>query len=116
MNGVLKKWAKEGTKSKGLLASADIPALSLSDVDTIVFLSPVLTDLEYLQACGRVIRQGSQAVRRGTPVQVVVLTATGTVEETDVERLRRFEKMARDMSDGLPSCEASSGSSEDAPR
>ena len=59
----LKAWQTGGFK--GLLSDPDLPALNLSEASTVVFLSPVLTDTQFVQAAGRVVRQGSPERRDG---------------------------------------------------
>ena len=50
----LRAW--QGGGFKGLLSDPDLPALSLNEGSTFVFLSPMLTDTEFVQAAGRVVR------------------------------------------------------------
>ena len=90
----LKAWQTGGFK--GLLSDPEIPALNLSEASTVVFLSPVLTDTQFLQAAGRVVRQGSLHQR----VRVVVLGAAQSAETEDAARIERFRKIAHDMSMG----------------
>jgi SNF2 family DNA or RNA helicase len=90
----LKAWQAGGFK--GLLSDPDIPALNLSEASTVVFLSPALTDTQFVQATGRVVRQGSLHRR----VRVVVLAAAQSAETDDAARVERFRAIAHDMSQG----------------
>ena len=90
----LRKWQRGG--AKGLLAPPELPALNLPQATTIVFLSPILEDTEFIQATGRVVRQGSEADN----VKVVILCADGTIEAKDNQRLERFREMAIQISRG----------------
>ena len=67
---------------KGLLSHPDIPALNLCQATAIVFLSPLVTDTEYVQAADRLVRQGSEATRRGERARVIVLCAQDMREPT----------------------------------
>ena len=53
----LRAW--QGGGFKGLLSDPELPALNLSEASVVVFLSPMLTDAQFVQAAGRVVRQGS---------------------------------------------------------
>jgi SNF2 family DNA or RNA helicase len=90
----LKAWQTGGFK--GLLSDPDLPALNLSEASVVVFLSPILTDTQFVQAAGRVVRQGSHH----TSVRVVVLGAAQSAETEDVTRMERFRAIAHDMSQG----------------
>ena len=90
----LRRWQRG--RAKGLLAPPELPALNLPQATTIVFLSPILEDTEFIQATGRVVRQGSEADK----VKVVILCADGTVEAKDNQRLERFKEMAVQISRG----------------
>ena len=70
----LKAWQTGGFK--GLLSDPDLPGLNLSEASVVVFLSPVLTDTQFVQAAGRVVRQGSHH----TSVRVIVLGAAQSAE------------------------------------
>jgi hypothetical protein len=100
LQSVLRRWQK-GSHSKGLLSDPDIPALTLSEVTHVVFLSPRVTDRQFVQACGRAIRQGSDCIQSGKPVRVTVLGAEGTPESTDLPRIARFRRIALDLADGI---------------
>ena len=90
----LKAWQAGGFK--GLLSDPDLPALNLSEASTVVFLSPVLTDMQFVQAAGRVVRQGSHH----TSVRVIVLGAAQSTETEDVTRIERFRTIMHDMTKG----------------
>ena len=92
----LRAWQAGGFK--GLLSDPDLPGLSLSEASTVVFLSPQLTDVQFTQATGRVVRQGSFHKN----VRVIVLGAAGNQETEDAEKIERFCQIA---------CEHSSGTS-----
>ena len=98
LQGTLGRWRKGACK--GLLSAPDIPSLNLSEASTIVFLSPLMTDTEYTQATGRVVRQGSDAVRRGESVRVIILGSKDTVETADLPTIERFKKIAFDIAQG----------------
>ena len=98
LQGTLRRWQKGACK--GLLSAPDIPSLNLSEASTIVFLSPLMTDTEYTQATGRVVRQGSDAVNRGECVRVIILGSTDTVETADAPRIERFKRIAFDIAQG----------------
>ena len=84
----LKSW--ERGACKGLLSDPDLPALSLSQASAVVFLSPMLTDTQFTQAAGRVVRQGSLHAS----VRVIVLGAANTIEDEDAEKVARFRAIA----------------------
>ena len=67
----LRAW--QGGSYKGLLSDPDLPALNLSEASVVVFLSPLLTDTQFAQATGRVVRQGSFHEN----VRVIVMAADG---------------------------------------
>ena len=90
----LKAWQAGGFK--GLLSDPDLPSINLSEASVVVFLSPILTDTQYIQATGRVVRQGSLHQR----VRVVVLGAAQSAETEDAARIERFRKIAHNMSMG----------------
>ena len=90
----LKAWQTGGFK--GLLSDPDIPALNLSEASTVVFLSPVLTDTQFAQAAGRVVRQGSHH----TSVRVIVLGAAQSAETEDAARIERFRVITHNMTTG----------------
>ncbi len=93
----LRAWQAGGFK--GLLSDPDLPALNLSEASTVVFLSPQLTDVQFTQATGRVVRQGSFHKR----VRVIVLGAAGTRETEDAEMIARFRRIACEHSSGTSS-------------
>ena len=76
---------------KGLLSDPDIPALNLSEASTVVFLSPMLTDTQFVQAAGRVVRQGSHHAS----VRVIVLAAAQSAEAQDAARVDRFRRLSQ---------------------
>ena len=82
LQGTLRRWQKGACK--GLLSAPDIPSLNLSEASTIVFLSPLMTDAEYTQATGRVVREGSDGVRRGESVRVFILGSKDTIETNEL--------------------------------
>ena len=84
----LKSW--ERGACKGLLSDPDLPALSLSQASAVVFLSPMLTDTQFTQAAGRVVRQGSLH----SSVRVIVLGAASTIETEDGDKMERFRRIA----------------------
>lgn len=94
----LRRWQRGD--AKGLLAPPVLPALNLPQATMIVFLSPLLEDTEFIQATGRVVRQGSEAAGRGEKVKVVMLCAENTIELNDERRLERFREMAFQISRG----------------
>ena len=98
LQGTLRRWQKGACK--GLLSAPDIPSLNLSEANMIVFLSPLMTDTEYTQATGRVVRQGSDAVHRGESVRVIILGSKDTVETADLAKIERFKKIAFDIAQG----------------
>ena len=63
----------------------------LSEASTVVFLSPMLTDTQFVQAAGRVLRQGSYHVR----VRVIVLAAAQSTETDDAARVDRFRQLSQ---------------------
>ena len=85
----LKAWQTGGFK--GLLSDPDLPALNLSEASTVVFLSPMLTDTQFVQAAGRVVRQGSHHAS----VRVVVLAAVQSAETEDAARVERFRRLSQ---------------------
>ena len=85
----LKAWQTGGFK--GLLSDPDIPALNLSEASTVVFLSPVPRDAQFVQAAGRVVRQGSHH----TSVRVIV-----GAETEDAARIERFRVITHNMTTG----------------
>ena len=93
----LRAWQAGGYK--GLLSDPDLPALSLSEASTVVFLSPQLTDVQFTQATGRVVRQGSFHTR----VRVIVMAAEATRETEDAEKIERFRQTACMHSEEAPS-------------
>ena len=93
----LRTWQAGGFK--GLLSDPDLPGLSLSEASTVVFLSPQLTDVQFTQATGRVVRQGSFHKN----VRVIVLGAAGTQETEDAEKIERFCQIACEHSSGTSS-------------
>ncbi len=98
IQGTLSRWQRGD--AKGLLSHPEIPALNLSEANAVVFLSPILTDTEFIQATGRVVRQGSEAARRGEAVKVIILAANDTIETADLNRIERFQRIARNISQG----------------
>ena len=70
----LRAWQTGGFK--GLLSDPEIPGLNLSEASAVVFLSPMLTDTQFTQAAGRVVRQGSHH----TSARVIVLGAAQSAE------------------------------------
>ena len=76
---------------KGLLSDPGLPALNLSEASTVVFLSPMLTDTQFVQAAGRVVRQGSYHAR----VRVIVLAAAQSTETEDATRVDRFRQLSQ---------------------
>ena len=93
----LKAWQTGGFK--GLLSDPDLPSINLSEASTVVFLSPQLTDVQFAQAAGRVVRQGSFHAR----VRVIVMAAAATQETEDTEKIERFRQTACMYSDEAPS-------------
>ena len=85
----LKAWQTGGFK--GLLSDPGLPALNLSEASTVVFLSPMLTDTQFVQAAGRVVRQGSHHAR----VHVIVLAAAQSTETEDAARVDRFRQLSQ---------------------
>ncbi len=90
----LRAW--QGGGFKGLLGDPELPALNLSEASTVVFLSPMLTDTQFVQATGRIVRQGSHHNR----VRVVVLGTSASAETDDGARIERFRTISHDMSKG----------------
>ena len=90
----LKAWQMGGFK--GLLSDPDLPALNSSEASTVVFLSPVLTDTQVVQAAGRVVRQGSHH----TSVRVIVLGAAQSAETEDATRIERLRVITHNMTTG----------------
>ena len=84
----LRAW--QGGGYKGLLSDPDLPSLNLSEASTVVFLSPMLTETQFTQAAGRVVRQGSLHAS----VRVIVLGAANTIEDEDAGKLERFRAIA----------------------
>ena len=84
----LRAW--QGGGYKGLLSDPDLPSLNLSEASTVVFLSPMLTETQFTQAAGRVVRQGSLRAS----VRVIVLGAANTIEDEDAGKLERFRAIA----------------------
>ena len=84
----LRAW--QGGSYKGLLSDPDLPALNLSEASVVVFLSPLLTDTQFAQATGRVVRQGSFHEN----VRVIVMAADGTQESEDLAKIERFREIA----------------------
>ena len=82
-----------------MLSDPDIPALNLGEARTIVFISPQLTDVQFAQAAGRVVRQGIFH----NSVRVVVLGAAATRETEDAEKTDRFRRIACEHSGGTSS-------------
>ena len=64
--------------------------MNLSQASAVVFLSPMLTDTQFTQAAGRVVRQGSLH----SSVRVIVLGAANTIETEDAEKVERFRRIA----------------------
>ena len=85
----LKAWQTGGFK--GLLSDPDLPSINLSEASTVVFLSPMLTDTQFVQAAGRVVRQGSHHAR----VRVIVLAAAQSAETEDAARADRFRQLSQ---------------------
>ena len=86
---ILKAWQTGGFK--GLLSDPDLPSINLSEASTVVFLSPTLTDTQFVQAAGRVVRQGSYHVR----VRVIVLAAAQSTETEDAARADRLRQLSQ---------------------
>jgi len=84
---------------KGLLSDPDLPGLNMSEASAVVFLSPQLTDVQFAQAAGRVVRQGSFHKH----VRVVVLGAAATRETDDADKIQRFRQIACMHSDASSS-------------
>ena len=84
---------------KGLLSDPDLPSQNMSEASTVVFLSPQLTDVQFTQATGRVVRQGSFH----TQVRVIVMAAAATQETEDAEKIERFRQTTCMHSDEAPS-------------
>ena len=85
----LKAW--QGGGFKGLLSDPELPSINLSEASVVVFLSPMLTDTQFVQAAGRVVRQGSYHVR----VRVIVLAAAQSTETGDAARVDRFRQLSQ---------------------
>ena len=66
-------------------------ALEVVEASTVVFLSPMLTDTSFVQAAGRVVRQGSYHAR----VRVIVLAAAQSTETDDAARVDRFRQLSQ---------------------
>ena len=84
----LRAW--QGGGFKGLLSDPELPALNLSEASVVVFLSPMLTDTQFVQAAGRVVRQGSYHTRG----RVIVLAAALSAETEDAARVERFRHLS----------------------
>ena len=85
----LRAWQTGGFK--GLLSDPEIPSLNMSEASTVVFLSPMLTDTQFVQAAGRVVRQGSHHAS----VRVIVLAAAQSAETEDAARVERFRRLSQ---------------------
>ena len=85
----LRAWQTGGFK--GLLSDPDLPSINLSEASTVVFLSPMLTDTQFVQAAGRVVRQGSHHAR----VRVIVLAAAQSTETEDAARTDRLRQLSQ---------------------
>ncbi len=85
----LKAWQSGGFK--GLLSDPDLPSLNMSEASTAVFLSPMLTDTQFVQAAGRGVRQGSYHAS----VRVIVLAAALSAETEDAARVERFRRLSQ---------------------
>ena len=85
----LKAW--QGGGFKGLLSDPELPSINLSEASVVVFLSPMLTDTQYIQAAGRVVRQGSYHTR----VRAIVLAAALSAETEDAARVERFRRLSQ---------------------
>ena len=85
----LRAWQTGGFK--GLLSDPGIPSINLSEASTVVFLSPMLMDTQFVQAAGRVVRQGSHHAS----VRVVVLAAVQSAETEDAARVERFRRLSQ---------------------
>lgn len=46
------------------------------------------------------VRQGSDAVRRGESVRVIILGSKDTVETADLAKIERFKRIAFDIAQG----------------
>ena len=90
----LRAWQTGGFK--GLLSDPEIPGLNLSEASAVVFLSPMLTDTQFTQAAGRVVRQGSHH----TSVRVIVLGAAQSAETENAARVERFRTITHAMTRG----------------
>jgi superfamily II DNA or RNA helicase len=102
LQGKLRRWRKGG--SHGLLSGPEIPSLNLSEAKTLVFLSPLLADIELIQSCGRVIRQGSLHAE----VTVIMLVANDTIESsTLIQRSDEFHDTIQKISKGQISTDLS---------
>jgi ERCC4-related helicase len=91
---ILKAW--QTGDFKGLLSDPDLPSINLSEASVVVFLSPMLTDTQFIQAAGRVVRQGSHH----TSVRVIVLGAAQSAETEDAARIERFRVITHNMTTG----------------
>ena len=63
----------------------------MSEASTVVFLSPMLTDTQFVQAAGRVVRQG----RHHASVRVIVLAAAQSAETEDAARVDRLRRLSQ---------------------
>ena len=90
----LKSWEREACK--GLLSDPDLPALSLSQANNVVFFSPMLTDTQFTQAAAWVVRQGS--LHASAPV--IVLGAANSIETEDADKIARFRRIVSASSAG----------------
>ena len=88
-----------GRREASRAYSAILICLALSEASTVVFLSPQLTYVQFTQATGRVVRQGSFHTR----VRVIILAAAGTQETEDAEKIERFCQIACEHSSGTSS-------------
>ena len=81
------------------MSDPDIPGINLSEASAVVFLSPMLTDTQFVQAAGRVVRQGSHH----TSVRVIVLGAAPSAETENAARVGSFRPIAHAMTRGQSS-------------
>ena len=78
------------------MSDPDIPGINLSEASAVVFLSPMLTETQFTQAAGRVVRQGSHHAS----VRVIVLGAAQSAETENAARVERFRAVTHNMTRG----------------
>ena len=85
----LRRWKQQ--KCQVIITGPSMDGLDLPSLGHMIFLTPVIADEDYIQAIGRIVRQGNTSSK----VRITFLYASETLESRNFEaRLKFFTEMA----------------------